>query len=125
MTSDDFHNFMKNYSTYFTNYIGESYCLSNIFPEGTCDHSLILFMEYTTNNQTELYVPHKLIFDKYKPNTFYPVDEMNIVSISWDNYKIIKNPTKEIITEEINKIIGFIKPILVRLKIKEIDKDFE
>jgi hypothetical protein len=74
---------------------------------------------------TELYVPHKLIFDKYQPNTFYPVDEMNIVSISWDNYKIIKNPTKEIITEEINKIIGFIKPILVKLKIKEIDKDFE
>lgn len=124
MTSDDFHNFMKNYSTYFTAFIGESYWLSNIFPEATCDHSLILFMDYG-NNHTELYVPHKLIFDKYKPNTFYPVDEMNIVSISWDNYKIIQNPTKEIITEEINKIIGFIKPILVRLKIKEIDKDFE
>jgi hypothetical protein len=124
MTSVDFHNFMKNYSIYFTNFIGESYCLSNIVPEETCVYSLILFMEYS-GNQTELYVPHKLIFDKYEPNTFYPVDEMNNVSDSWHSYKIIKNPTKEIIIEELNKIIGFIKTILVRLKIKEIDKDFE
>lgn len=125
MTSADFHNFMKNYySTYFTDFTGEIYRLSNIVPEGTCDYSLILFMEYSSN-QTELYVPHKLIFDKYEPNTFYPVDEMNNVSISWGNYKIIKNPTIEIIIEELDKIICFIKQILVRLKIKEIDKDFE